>query len=91
LGASFLPAHEGKDRYEIGVDKLMWGSDYPHIEGTWPNTMAALRETFGDYPEEEIRSMLGGNALEVYGFDSEQLTKMAEQIGPTLASIRGEA
>jgi predicted TIM-barrel fold metal-dependent hydrolase len=91
LGASFLPDHEGKDRYEIGVDKLMWGSDYPHIEGTWPNTMEALRKTFGDYPEEEIRSILGGNATEVYGFDSEQLTKTAERIGPTLASIRGEA
>lgn len=90
LGASFLPSHEGKDRHAIGVDKLMWGSDYPHIEGTWPNTMDALRETFGDYPEAEIRSILGGNAAEVYGFDSEQLTKIAARIGPSLASIRGE-
>jgi predicted TIM-barrel fold metal-dependent hydrolase len=69
----------------------MWGSDYPHIEGTWPNTMDALRATFGDYPEEEIRSILGGNAMKVYGFDSEQLTKTAARIGPTIASIRGEA
>lgn len=90
LGASFLPPHEGKDRHAIGVDKLMWGSDYPHIEGTWPNTMDALCETFGDYPEAEIRSILGGNAAEVYGFDSEQLTKIAARIGPSLASIRGE-
>lgn len=91
LGASFLPAHEGKDRYEIGVDKYMWGSDYPHIEGTWPNTMEALRNTFATYPEGEIRAMLGGNAIDVYGFDADLLGKLAEQVGPSIASIRGEA
>ncbi len=91
LGASFLPAHEGKDRYEIGVNKYMWGSDYPHLEGTWPNTMEFLHNTFATYPEAEIRAMLGGNAIDVYGFDAEKLGKLAEQVGPSIASIRGEA
>jgi predicted TIM-barrel fold metal-dependent hydrolase len=91
IGASFLPPHEGKLRHEIGVDKLMWGSDYPHLEGTWPNTMKALNETFGDYPEEEIRSILGGKAAEVYGFDVPQLKPVVDEIGPTIAQIRGEA
>ena len=50
--------HEGVHRHEIGVDKLMWGSDYPHLEGTWPNTMPALKDTFGEYPEAEIRAIL---------------------------------
>jgi predicted TIM-barrel fold metal-dependent hydrolase len=91
IGASFLPAHEGKLRYDIGVDKLMWGSDYPHLEGTWPNTMKALNETFGDYPEEEIRTMLGTTAVEVYGFDTGELQPIADEIGPSIAQIRGEA
>jgi len=91
IGASFLPAHEGSYRHEIGVDKLMWGSDYPHLEGTWPNTMKALNETFGDYPETEIRAMLGGNAAKVYGFDAGQLQSIADEIGPTIPEIRGEA
>jgi len=91
IGASFMPAHEGRFRYDIGVDKLMWGSDYPHLEGTWPNTMKKLSETFGDYPEEEIRAMLGLNAAEVYGFDLDRLGPIAEEIGPTIAEIRGEA
>ena len=91
IGASFLPAHEGKLRHEIGVDKLMWGSDYPHLEGTWPNTMKALTETFGDYPEQEIRDILGLNAAGVYGFDVNELAPIANEIGPSVAEIRGEA
>jgi predicted TIM-barrel fold metal-dependent hydrolase len=88
IGASFMPAHEGKDRHEIGLDRLMWGSDYPHLEGTWPNTMDSLRETFGTYPEEETRALLGTNAVEVYGFDLDQLAPIAEKIGPDIADIR---
>ena len=88
IGASFMPAHEGKDRYKIGLDKLMWGSDYPHLEGTWPFTMDSLHATFGDYPEEEITALLGGNASKVYGFDIEKLRRIGDQVGPSLESIR---
>jgi predicted TIM-barrel fold metal-dependent hydrolase len=90
LGASFMPAHEGRFRHAIGVDRLMWGTDYPHLEGTWPNTRKALRETFGEYPEDEIRAILGGNAARVYGFDAAALQAIADEIGPELAAIRGE-
>ena len=78
-------------RHDIGVDKLMWGSDYPHLEGTWPNTMKSLNETFGDYPEDEIRSILGLKAAEVYGFDLDALQAIAREIGPSVAQIRGQA
>jgi predicted TIM-barrel fold metal-dependent hydrolase len=91
VGASFMPAHEGRFRHQIGVDKLMWGTDYPHLEGTWPNTRKALRETFADYPEDEIRAILGGNAARVYGFDTAALQRIADEIGPSLVDIRGEA
>jgi len=69
----------------------MWGSDYPHLEGTWPNTLKSLNETFGDYPEEEIRAILGLNAAQVYGFDLDELRPIADEIGPTVEQIRGEA
>jgi predicted TIM-barrel fold metal-dependent hydrolase len=91
LGASMMPEHEGRFRHAIGVDKLMWGSDYPHLEGTWPNSMKALNETFGAYPEDEIRAILGGNAAKVYGFDRDALQPIAEEIGPGVEAIRGEA
>lgn len=88
IGASFMPAHEGKDRHKIGLDRLMWGSDYPHLEGTWPNTMDSIRETFGTYPEDETRALLGTNAAEVYGFDLDLLGPIAEKIGPEFVDIR---
>ncbi len=91
IGASFMPPAEGEDRHRIGIDKLLWGTDYPHLEGTWPNTMKSLHATFGDYPEDEMRTILGGNAFDVYGFNREQLTGIAARIGPTLDDIRAGA
>ena len=91
IGASFLRPHEAKFKDEIGVEKIMWGTDYPHLEGTWPSTMKELQETFGNYPEQEIRDMLGLNAVRIYGFDVDKLAPIASEIGPTIAQIRGEA
>lgn len=87
IGASFMPKHEGEERHRIGLDRIMWGSDYPHMEGTWPNTMDALRATFSTYPENELRAILGTNALAAYGFNEELLTPIAARVGPTLKSI----
>jgi predicted TIM-barrel fold metal-dependent hydrolase len=91
LGASFLARHEAHFCKETGVHKIMWGSDYPHLEGTWPNTMKALTETFHDFAEEDIRAILGLNAAKVYGFDVNALSAIAKEIGPSIAQIRGEA
>ena len=53
----------------------MWGSDYPHLEGTAPFSHEAIRMTFGGVPEPEVRAMLGGNAAAVYGFDLDELAR----------------
>jgi predicted TIM-barrel fold metal-dependent hydrolase len=88
FGASMLSPEDCALRYEIGVDKLMWGSDYPHLEGTWPNTMPALQATFGPLEKEsETRAMLGENAAEVFRFDLDLMRKTADRVGPTLGDI----
>jgi predicted TIM-barrel fold metal-dependent hydrolase len=91
IGASFLYPHEGAERHRIGLDRILWGSDYPHMEGTWPNTLKYMRETFADYPESEIRAILGTNALAAYGFDPAVVGPVADRIGPALAEIVGPA
>ena len=91
IGASFLPRHEVLYRHDIGVDKLMWGSDYPHMEGTWPNTMAKLQETFHDVAEGEIRAMLGDTAIDVFGFDRLLMESIAADIGPDVSEITSQA
>ena len=91
LGSSFLARHEAHFCTKLGVDKFMWGSDYPHLEGTWPNTRKALTETFHDFEEEDIRAILGLNAAKLYGFDAGALSKISQEIGPSIAQIRDEA
>lgn len=88
IGASFLPRHEIGSRYDIGIDKLMWGSDYPHMEGTWPNTMHKLRETFHDVDEGEIRAILGETAVDVFGFDRALMDECAARVGPEISDIQ---
>lgn len=87
VGASFMTRDECAMRHAIGVDTILWGSDFPHEEGTWPATHAALHATFDGVPEAELRAMLGGNAMRLYGFDPERLAIHAARIGPPAASF----
>jgi predicted TIM-barrel fold metal-dependent hydrolase len=87
VGASFMSRPEAEARYDIGVENVLWGSDFPHPEGTSPVTREALRHTFAGLPEDELRLMLGGNAARVYGFDLQRLSRLAASVGPTVADI----
>ena len=55
-----------RDRHDIGVDNLMWGSDYPHQESTFPRSRQILEEILGDCTDEERAKIAGGNAARVY-------------------------
>jgi predicted TIM-barrel fold metal-dependent hydrolase len=87
LGSSFLRPSECELRYDIGIDKIMWGQDYPHTEGTFPYTREALRNTFADVPTDEVVAMVGGNAAGLYGFDLDVLAPIATRVGPTVDEI----
>jgi predicted TIM-barrel fold metal-dependent hydrolase len=67
---SFLEDGLGiKLRYEIGVDNLMWGSDYPHVESTWPKSQEILDDILEGVPEDEKQKIVTGNAARLYGID----------------------
>lgn len=87
VGASFMRPVECELRDRIGVDRIMWGSDYPHYEGTAPHTREALRHTFSSVDPGEVAQMVGGNAAALYGFDLEALAPLAAKIGPTVAEV----
>ena len=76
-------------RDKIGVNNIMWGSDYPHPEGTWPASIERTHDMFHDIPERDVVQMVGGNAARVYGFDIDQMQKVAARIGPKIADISG--
>jgi predicted TIM-barrel fold metal-dependent hydrolase len=51
------------------TDNFMWANDYPHHEGTWPHSAAAIERTMGDLTDEERAKILGLNAARVFKFD----------------------
>ena len=53
----------------IGIDKLVWGSDYPHTESTFPESQRIISEILDGVPEEERVMILGSNCANLYGIN----------------------
>ena len=87
IGASFLRPSETEIARRVGLDRIMWGSDYPHIEGSHPHTREHLRLTFSRFTEAETTKLLTTNVAKVYNFDLEALRPLAEQYCPTKAEV----
>ena len=54
-------------RHMIGIDNLMWGSDYPHTDSTWPCSSEVLDELFEAVPRDERQKITSGNVKQLYG------------------------
>ena len=52
---------------DIGVETLMWGSDYPHGDGVWPESTRYIDEQFGHLPPDVTRKIVCENAGRFYG------------------------
>lgn len=82
-GASFPSLEDLAGIDSIGAEKVLWGNDYPHYEGTFPYNLESLRLTFTDVPEEQRRMLFGLNAASLYNFDLDKLRPFAQKYGPT--------
>ena len=58
----------------IGVDNMMWGSDYPHSESTFPQSRKILAQILEGVPDDEQAKITAGNTARVYNFDVARLT-----------------
>ena len=87
VGASFPGLADVEVRTSMGPDRFMWGSDYPHDEGTGPYSREALRQVFNQVGEDELRNILAGNAAKLYDFDMAALKPLADQFGPTVGEV----
>ena len=87
LGGSLMGRADAEMRYEIGVEHLMWGADYPHLEGAVPVHRQILRHVFGGLPQRDVRAILGNNAIGLWGFDADLLQGVADRVGPTVADL----
>ena len=86
-GVSFPSPTEAAGRHKIGIDKFMWGMDYPHHESTYPYTREGLRRAFAGTDPAEIHELVAGNAARVYDFDVEMLVPVAARVGPTVDEV----
>lgn len=77
-------------RHEIGVEQFAFGTDFPHWESVWPNTLDWVRDAFQGVTETELRAILGGNTIRVYGLPEAELAAVAERIGPKVDDILGD-
>ena len=78
-----MSQEEIRRRHVNGIDALMWGTDYPHPEGSWPHTAERLQTDFREVSIEDSRRLLGLNAVECYNLDLPALTEIARTVGPT--------
>ena len=70
-GCIFDDSHGLKSRDEIGLDQILFESDYPHANGTWPNTRSVAHRlcTAAGMDGPEVAKLMRGNAIECYGLE----------------------
>ena len=66
----FFEDHVGvRLRHEIGVDRIMWSTDFPHIVTRWPNSLKVLESQMTGVPPNEKRMMVADNAIRFFHLD----------------------
>jgi predicted TIM-barrel fold metal-dependent hydrolase len=87
VGVSQPGPDDAGARTVLGLDRFMWGSDYPHDEGTYPYTREHLRQLFHDTGRDELQQILAGNAARLYDFDLAALAPYAKKAGPAVDEL----
>jgi uncharacterized protein len=55
------------NRHRIGVQRMMWSNDYPHITSDWPYSWKTIHAAFAGVPADEAHAILAGNAQRLLG------------------------
>jgi uncharacterized protein len=56
------------NRHAVGVERILWSSDYPHVSADWPLSWRTIQASFSGVPRVERELILAGNARRLYGF-----------------------
>jgi len=54
-------------RHEVGMGNIMWSTDYPHSDSTWPHSWKYIEKAFEGVPPDERHQLMAGNAIDIYG------------------------
>lgn len=61
----------------MGLDRVMWESDFPHKPTSWPHSMDQIQRVFAGFSEEEKYQMTVGNAIRLFRLDTAPARKEA--------------
>jgi predicted TIM-barrel fold metal-dependent hydrolase len=53
---------------DLGAENVMWGSDFPHPDGVWPDSQEYIQKELGHLPPDVRRKVVCENAGRFYGF-----------------------
>jgi predicted TIM-barrel fold metal-dependent hydrolase len=68
---TYITDHVGvRARHEVGIERMMWSSDYPHVGSDWPNSWRTIAADYSGIAPAERELMLAGNAARLYGLDA---------------------
>jgi predicted TIM-barrel fold metal-dependent hydrolase len=51
----------------LAADNVLWASDYPHVDSTWPHSQWVIEQHFAEVAEEDKHRILCANAAKLYG------------------------
>lgn len=67
--ASFITdPYAVENRHAVGIERMLWSSDFPHITSDWPYSWKTVNATFMGVPDAERHAILAGNAQRLFGF-----------------------
>lgn len=70
MAASFVTDPVGvRLRHEVGVENMMWSSDYPHHVTDWPYSRRVIDQTMAGVPTDEREKILSGNVSRIFGLE----------------------
>ncbi len=68
MACTFMDDEVGlRQRELVGIENILWSTDFPHPATTWPNSRSVVERQFADIPEEERELITCGNAARIYG------------------------
>jgi predicted TIM-barrel fold metal-dependent hydrolase len=60
-----------QNRHHVGVERILWSNDYPHISADWPESWRTIQAAFSGVPPHERHQILAGNSQRLYKFGVE--------------------
>jgi predicted TIM-barrel fold metal-dependent hydrolase len=70
LSATYITDRNGiANRHAVGVDNMMWSTDYPHHGNDWPYSRKSINDSMADVPADERDKIVAGNAVRIFDLD----------------------